>query len=139
MNKNTQHIVALSCLVIAGSVVYYLFKYIPEQNKLTLQNKLQSECQEIGSKREKEDKKKTEEMTSQGILYSGKFVFNKEDNTCLYRNRTLSVQSGVEDASIIDLFSNRTLASYTENKNGEITSGDKGRFNYIQNTHFGIE
>lgn len=74
-----------------------------------------------------------------GGLSSGKFVFNKEDNTCLYRNRILSVKTGLEDAIITDLFSNKTLASYTENKNGEVLSGDKGRFNYIQNTHFGIE
>jgi hypothetical protein len=95
---------------------------------------LQIECQEIGSRKQKESDKISEEWLKQGYTYAGTFIFNKETNACLFR--TISMHSGLFNGSIIDLFSNKTLADYLENKEGEIISGDKGEYLYLERMNF---
>ncbi len=122
-------------MVIAVSVVYYLLKYIPEQNERTLKISLQKQCLELGSKREKEDQTYNKQNTSNDIVSSSDYIFDKNTNDCLYRS--ISVGQGITQKSIVDLFTNKTLGYYMENIDGRIVGGDKGEFNYVQHTHFG--
>ncbi len=137
MNKNTQHIVALSCLIIAGSVVYYLFKYIPEQNKITLQHQLQKECLVLGAKEESEDEESTKRAVENGEVYIADYIFNEETNACLHRSsHTVFIDNGKLTSEYIkDLFTNKTLEFYIENNNGVI-SGSKGDFLLLQRNNF---
>lgn len=134
MNKNLQYIITLACVVIAGSVIYYLFSYLPEKNKNELQLSLQKECSDLGSKRYKEDHKDGESLGNGGI-FSSDYIFNKSNNSCLYKS-TYAYPDGMMTQYIIDLFTNKTLGYYSVDKNGDLVDGDKGEFLYVERTNF---
>ncbi len=135
MNKNAQYIVTLSCVVIAVSVVYYVFSYLPERNKVSLQLSLQKQCVELGDKRNKEDQAYEKQNPSYNTAYSGSYIFDKETNDCLYRSIYLGTGGGITK-DITDLFTNKSLASYTEDKDSNVVDGNKGDYLSVERSHF---
>lgn len=134
MNKNSQYLITLACLVIAGSVVYYLFSYLPERNKVSLQLSLQKECLDLGSKRYKEDHKDGELMPD-GSVFTSEYIFNKTTSDCLYRSIYLG-SSGIMTKDITDLFTNKSIGNYTIDKDSNVVDGDQGEYLFAERTHF---
>lgn len=133
MNKNLQSLIGVSVLIIAVSIAYYLFSYIPERNKLSTAMTLQKQCLDMGPKKVKEDS--AYDYSPEGSSFSADFIFDKKTNECFYRT-TFMASNGTMTRSITDLFTNRTIAEYMEDKNSRILAGDKGNYLLTERSHF---
>ncbi len=125
----------MPCLIVAGSISYYFFSYLPKNNAVLLSAQLQKECLQIGNKRIKEDEDydKTHPFKEGDLLSSSDFVFNKDKNLCLYVLR--SFDKDYTSGTIIDLFSNKRISDYIET-GGEVSYGSKEDFLKIKKENF---
>lgn len=137
MNKKLQYVIALSCLLVAGSITYYFVSYIPEKN---LQS-LEKDCYKIAMDRYAEDKKFT--LPEDSLPTEPQFSLDKESKRCLYKTMYISYKGGNTDLyasySIIDLQRNMELYGYTSitgNAGETVLNGDKTEFEKMDKKFF---
>jgi hypothetical protein len=109
MNKQLQISISVAVLLIAGSVAYYIFSYLPTKD-LEVNN---VKCQELGNK-------EVSKLNSDGIYIVSvdKTHYNIKLKTCLveYTANGFKPQSLIlleENHWIVDLYANQALTRYT--------------------------
>ena len=128
MNKKLQYVIAFSCLLVAGSIAYYLSVYIPKQNFLAEQR----ECTKLAEARiSKEEEVLFTESNAQ--IPETKYIYDNKSNQCVFW-----IKYTFKDANetLVDLFTTKGIAFYTDSQDGK-KYGDKEDFQKKYNMYFG--
>ena len=128
MNKKLQYIIAFSCLLVAGSVAYYLSVYIPKQNTITEKR----ECTKLAEARiSKEEEVLLTESNAQ--VPESKYVYDSKSKQCVFWIKSTSKDT---NETLVDLFTTKSIAWYTDASDGK-KYGDKLDFQKEYNSFFG--
>ena len=128
MNKKLQYVIAFSCLLVAGSVAYYLSVYTPRQNYLTEKR----ECIKLAEERtSKETENTLMEPTAQ--IPDTKYVYDSKTRQCVFWIKSTSKDT---NETLVDLFTTKSIAWYTNTRDG-MKYGDKENFQKKYNSLFG--
>lgn len=128
MNKKLQYVIALSCLLVAGSVAYYLSVYIPTQKSLAEQR----ECAKLAEARiSKEEEVLLTESNAQ--MPETKYIYDSKSNQCVFWIKSTSKDT---NETLVDLFTTKSIAWYTDTKEG-VKYGDKDNFQMEYIHYFG--
>lgn len=129
MNKKLQYVIAFSCLLVAGSIAYYLSIYIPKQHTIAEQR----DCEKIAEERVQKEVETFLADDSAGELPQTKYVYSKKTNQCVFW-----IKSAYKDTNetLFDLFTLKGIAFYTDARDGA-KYGDKEDFQKKYNMYFG--
>lgn len=128
MNKKLQYVIAFSCLLVAGSIAYYLSVYIPKQNFLAEQR----ECTKLAEARiSKEEEVLFTESNAQ--VPETKYAYDSKSNQCVF---WIKYTSKDVNETLVDLFTTKGIAFYTIAHDGA-KYGDKEDFQNKYNMYFG--
>jgi hypothetical protein len=135
MNKNLTYTIGLCCIIVAGSVAYYFFSYLPSKNVLARQK----ECQTMALARFEKDQLNS----PSGSLTQPEFVFDKQGR-CLYKMHEVNTagEKTFEMSYIIDLYTNKQVTGYNtrSDENGTVVvSGDQTEFESVDKKYFGTK
>ncbi len=128
MNKKLQYVIALSCLLVAGSIAYYLSVYIPKQNTVAEQR----ECTKLAEARiSKEEEVLLTESNAQ--VPETKYVYDTKSKQCIFWIKSTTKDT---NETLVDLFTTKSIAWYTDTQDGK-KYGDKEDFQKKYNYYFG--
>ncbi len=128
MNKKLQYVIALSCLLVAGSIAYYLSVYIPKQNTVAEQR----ECTKLAEARiSKEEEVLLTESNAQ--VPETKYVYDTKSKQCIFWIKYTSKDT---NETLVDLFTTKGIVWYTDTQDGK-KYGDKEDFQKKYNYYFG--
>ncbi len=128
MNKKLQYVIALSCLLVAGSVAYYLSFYIPKQNTVAEQR----QCTKLAEARiNKEEEVLLTESNAQ--VPEAKYLYDTKSKQCIFWIKSTTKDT---NETLVDLFTTKSIAWYTDTQDGK-KYGDKEDFQKKYNYYFG--
>lgn len=141
MNKKLQYVIALSCLLIAGSIAYYFVSYIPEKN---LQS-LEKDCYKMATDRKNQDGEEISSTNNSVVSHDSQYAFDRKNKRCLYKYMSVSIIPSKDGStvsrinSIIELNRNIEIAGYssmTTDKIETVLSGTKTDFESVDKKYF---
>ena len=136
---------ALLVVIVVAILGYYFLIFTPARVDAKKQSILQNQikCSEAG---QKYVAKNVDETVPYGASYEApQYSFSEDLNTCLYRKEFSTYWSdgslGTTDYSIIDVYSNRTIASIFKHYDSKgvvnNTIGDEGKYQDFVDRYFG--
>ena len=111
-NIKSNNLIGISAIIIALVIGYYFVLYLPEKNNQIVLSQNIQKCAELGAKEYQEELKSNASSYLSNDPINPTYKYNKKLNTCLYKITKLTSYSSTD--IILDLYTNNTLASYTQ-------------------------
>lgn len=136
MDRELQKSISYAVIIVALSIAFYLLWYIPKQNKIEYTEKIQKEllanqqkCQQVASDRYEKDAKDVDFPT-----LNPEYKYDSETGSCFYLGGFI-LSAGIQKF-IIDVYTNKTIAEFTVNRENEVIYGNKNTFEFIRSKYF---
>lgn len=140
MNREFYKSISFAIVIVSVSISFYLFWYLPKQNKVEHTEKLQKEllvnqqkCQQVASEKYEKESKELESVGA--VAFNPQYKYEETLSSCIYLGGLIG--QGQTEYFITDVYTNKTIADYFTDKNNIVILGDKNNFDKLKLKYFG--